>query len=158
MGLYNFKPRFVPFIKSGRKKHTIREERADGWVESPGNEMYLYTGLRTKKARRFAVVICAKVQSIRIAWVFNYGDRRNADELLTSLGKRKLEKLRRELITQKAVNANDPRVWIDGEELSRSEAEALARRDGFKDFNDMMLFWQVPKNKLPFEGHIIHWR
>lgn len=46
-------------------------------------------------------------------------------------------------------------VKINGETLDRSEREALARRDGFHDFSDMMAFWN---GRLPFTGHIIHWR
>jgi hypothetical protein len=46
------------------------------------------------------------------------------------------------------------RVLIDGVELDRPECEQLARRDGFKDFKDMMLFWN---GRRPFHGNIIHW-
>jgi hypothetical protein len=35
-----------------------------------------------------------------------------------------------------------------------SECEALARRDGFENFAEMMEFW---KDRLPFRGHIVHW-
>ncbi|MGH9746565.1 MAG: hypothetical protein ACRD59_10715 [Candidatus Acidiferrales bacterium] len=48
-----------------------------------------------------------------------------------------------------------PHIVIDGIELSGSEREALAVRDGFARFNDMLLFWQ---GRLPFKGHVIHWR
>jgi hypothetical protein len=51
---------------------------------------------------------------------------------------------------------SDPRaVSIDGVALDLSEREQLARRDGFKDFADMMQFWA---GRLPFRGHIIHWK
>jgi len=46
-------------------------------------------------------------------------------------------------------------IAIDGIELSRSEREALARRDGFQDFAEMMQFWE---GRLPFSGHVIHWK
>jgi hypothetical protein len=49
-------------------------------------------------------------------------------------------------------------VLIDGQELSADEREALARRDGFPNFEEMIWFWQQPKNRLPFRGHIIHWQ
>jgi len=49
----------------------------------------------------------------------------------------------------------DPFVSIDGVELGESEREALARRDGFDSFNEMLDFWA---GRLPFRGHIIHWR
>jgi hypothetical protein len=46
-------------------------------------------------------------------------------------------------------------VSIDGVELSASERDALAVRDGFTDFDEMLDFWA---GRLPFKGHIIHWR
>jgi hypothetical protein len=47
------------------------------------------------------------------------------------------------------------RLEIDGQFLNRSEKELLARRDGFANFAEMLEFW---KDRLPFRGHIIHWR
>jgi len=49
-------------------------------------------------------------------------------------------------------------VRIDGEYLADDECEALARRDGFDSFASMLEFWREPKNRLPFKGHILHWR
>jgi len=45
-------------------------------------------------------------------------------------------------------------VEIDGHRLDPSEMKALAKRDGFIDFTEMMAFWE---GRLPFYGHIIHW-
>jgi hypothetical protein len=64
MGLYNFQPRFVPFIKSGNKTHTIRAMRKH--PDEPGNQMYLYTGLRTKKAKLLIEATCVKTEIIEI--------------------------------------------------------------------------------------------
>lgn len=64
MGLYNFKPRFVPKIRSGKKRHTIRAKRVH--PDKPGNTMHLYVGLRTKKAKLIARVVCVKVEDIEI--------------------------------------------------------------------------------------------
>lgn len=128
MGLYNFQKRFVPFILSGEKTHTIRADRAN--PDKPGNKLYLYTGLRTKGAKRLAVVYCVKVEQIRI-W-------REPVELLEGCG-----------------DATPFAVSIDGVVLDYSEKEQLARRDGFSSFAEMMTFWD---GRLPFRGHIIHWR
>ena len=49
----------------------------------------------------------------------------------------------------------DPFVAIAGIELNESEREALAVRDGFASFDQMLEFWA---GRLPFRGHIIHWR
>lgn len=47
------------------------------------------------------------------------------------------------------------RIWINAEQLSQDEAEALAVADGFANYAEMLTFWD---GKLPFEGHVIHWR
>lgn len=124
MGLYNFQARFVPFIKAGTKKHTIRAKRAR--PDKPGNTLHLYQGLRTKKTKLILRAPCVKVEEITIV---KSGD----------------------LWPQYTVR-------IDGMMLDRSECEALARRDGFSNFQEMMKFWTEPSNRLPFEGHIIHWK
>ncbi len=64
MGLYNFQARFVPYIESGEKTHTIRAERKRGDV--PGKTMHLYTGLRQKGARLLYRATCVRVEFIRI--------------------------------------------------------------------------------------------
>jgi hypothetical protein len=119
MGLYNFQPRFVPFIIDGRKTHTIRAQRSN--PSKPGDMLHLYTGLRTKKAKLLMRVLCVKVEEISI-----YEDH---------LGVRC--------------------VKVGSDFLRSDEKEFLAQRDGFKDFNDMMGFWD---GRLPFVGHIIHWK
>ena len=53
------------------------------------------------------------------------------------------------------LDAAGPVIRIAGEALQSDEVEALARRDGFKDFAEMMDYWD---GKLPFTGHIIHWK
>lgn len=131
MGLYSFKKQFIPFILDGRKTHTIRANRKDGWVEKPGNTMHLYTGLRTKSSQLLMRVECAKVEGIAIA-------------MRPYTGKGVL-----------ARGCSFPEVFIDGNELSGDEKETLARRDGFRNFAEMMAFWE---GRLPFSGHIIHWK
>jgi hypothetical protein len=49
----------------------------------------------------------------------------------------------------------DPFIAIDGVELSESERNALAVRDGFESMDEMLNFWA---GRLPFHGHIIHWK
>jgi hypothetical protein len=48
-----------------------------------------------------------------------------------------------------------PAVWVGDVELDSEECEALARRDGFSSFTEMAKFWD---GRLPFAGHVIHWR
>lgn len=64
MGLYGFHKRFVPFIESGAKTHTIRKTRQS--IDKPGSTMHLYTGLRQKGAKLIARVPCVKVENILI--------------------------------------------------------------------------------------------
>jgi len=47
------------------------------------------------------------------------------------------------------------RLIVDGHLLDSDEEQALARRDGFKNFAEMIAFWN---GRLPFKGHIIHWK
>ena len=49
----------------------------------------------------------------------------------------------------------DPMIAIDGVELSESEREAFAIRDGFENADDFMNFWA---GRLPFKGQIVHWK
>jgi hypothetical protein len=46
-------------------------------------------------------------------------------------------------------------IVIDGNQLSDDECFVLATRDGFEDRCDMLKFWD---GRLPFEGHVIHWK
>lgn len=126
LGLYNFQRRFVPKILSGEKTHTIRAIRAH--PDKAGNVLHLYTGLRTKKAKLLMREPCVKVEEISILLApENFLD----DDIGCVF------------------------VKVDGVTLHRTECEALAVRDGFKDFDEMMEFWE---GRLPFRGHIIHWR
>ncbi|MFQ5647525.1 MAG: hypothetical protein ACE5GM_11395 [bacterium] len=49
--IFGFKKQCVPFIESGRKVSTIREDRKDGRVPRPGDTLRLYTGLRSKSCQ-----------------------------------------------------------------------------------------------------------
>lgn len=126
MGLYNFQPRFVPYIRAGTKKHTIRATRKH--QDRPGSKMYLYRGLRTKKAKLISIEECVRVEPIRIE--MQYPDAEVALSWETF-------------------------VYVNETKLSEDEVERLARADGFNDFAEMVSFWD---GRLPFEGHIFHWK
>jgi len=64
MGLYNFQPRFVPFILDHSKTHTIRSDRVHR--DNAGNIMHLFTGLRHPGARCLMRCPCVKVERIEI--------------------------------------------------------------------------------------------
>jgi len=128
MPLLNFKTRFVPFILTGAKTHTIRATRVR--PTKPGDVLHLYTGLRHKGARLLFRAVCTHVNDIQI--------RQTRSGCFASL--------------------KDVEISIDGEILDPSEMELLAQRDGFASLVEMMRFWQEPKNRLPFHGQIINWK
>lgn len=65
MALLGFKQQFVPKIKSGFKRHTIRATRARPF--KVGETLHLYTGLRQKGAQLIFRSTCTKIQTIEIA-------------------------------------------------------------------------------------------
>lgn len=67
MVAYNFQGRFVPAIRSGLKRHTIRAERGGRSRHArPGELVQLYQGLRTRSARLIAAPLCEGVWPVRL--------------------------------------------------------------------------------------------
>jgi len=64
MPAYSFKERFIPMIKSGDKKQTIRAKRKG--QAKPGDTLYLYYGMRTKWCTKIGEAICTDVKEIMI--------------------------------------------------------------------------------------------
>jgi hypothetical protein len=64
MPAYNFQPQFVEMILNGSKPHTIRMPRKN--PTEAGDWIYMYTGLRTKQAKKFAESIIVAVTPIII--------------------------------------------------------------------------------------------
>ncbi|HYE32892.1 MAG TPA: hypothetical protein VEH27_15805 [Methylomirabilota bacterium] len=64
--LLNFRPRFAELIQNGRKRQTIRAIRKDGKVPKVGETLYLWTGCRTKQARKLAEHKCLAVDKVEI--------------------------------------------------------------------------------------------
>jgi hypothetical protein len=126
MGLYNFQLRFVPHIRSGRKKHTIRGRRK--YPDSPGDIMHCFYGLRHPGATCVGRFPCVKREDIVVDTPYP-----DADVYLPW----------------------DVTVAIAGIGLGADEKERLAYADGFEDFAEMVSFWN---QRLPFEGHILHWK
>lgn len=127
MPAFSFKKQFVEPIRAGTKHHTIRAERRDGRVPAKaGDTLSLYCGMRTK-------------------WCFMITDNR--------VECTKVQPISIEIKTRPEYQLIY--VVVDGEVLDSSEAEQLAKCDGFPDFKTMMQFWE---GRLPFKGYIIHWR
>ena len=66
MPLLNFRPEFAALVESGVKRQTIRKRRKDGRDPQPFDRLYLYTGLRTKNARKLGEAWCRSVEPVRI--------------------------------------------------------------------------------------------
>jgi len=63
ISILSFQRQFSGLILDGSKPHTVRANAAR---IHPGDILHLYTGLRTKAARRFFVTYCVSVEPIRI--------------------------------------------------------------------------------------------
>lgn len=113
MGLYNFQKRFVPFILSGAKRHTIRATRRH--PDKVGNLAHLYTGLRTKKTQLLGRFPITRIEEIEISAGCDC-----------------------DVVECKA----SPRIFVAGVELDNDERENLARLDGFQNFSEMKAFWK----------------
>jgi len=131
MPALSFQQRFVRFVETGSKTHSIRAERKRPF--RAGDTCHLYTAMRTKQCRLLGRAPCVKVEEIRL-WRAG--------------------------------------LWINGEELSISEKDSLAWRDGFRHPNsagrleltgvggcfDLMLrFWAKAHGDIDFRGQLIHW-
>ena len=68
MVAYSFRPRFVEPIRTGFKRQTIRADRKRH--ACPGEELQLYTGMRTKHFRLIARATCESITPITLSFAF----------------------------------------------------------------------------------------
>lgn len=66
MVAYSFKGRFAEPILSGTKRQTIRADRKRH--ARPGEELQLYTGMRTRSCRLIGRAICLAVSPVRLGF------------------------------------------------------------------------------------------
>lgn len=66
MVAYCFRPRFVAPILAGTKRQTIRAHRRRH--ARPGEEVQLYTGMRTRACRLIGRAVCAAVEPVWLAF------------------------------------------------------------------------------------------
>jgi len=146
MGLYNFKPQFVPFIKEWSKRHTIRAERSK--QDLPGKVMHLFQGLRHPGAECLMRTRCVRRDFLVIT------------------------EQRRIRIGASVGLSDYPALYGEGQfhrtgfvDLDQDEENLLAWKDGFRPegstqenpgdaFRLMMQFWN---GRLPFQGQMYHW-
>lgn len=127
MPALNYKEYFVPLIESGAKRQTIRALRKDGRDPKPGDVLYHYTGMRTKRCRKLLEARCLSAEEIHI-----YGDRKNIYQICIELGNLGMAK------------------------LSASLVRELVTNDGFDDFMLFHNFFYY-KYGFPFYGLLIKW-
>lgn len=121
-----FSAQFADLVESGKKTQTIRAPRVR--PIHVGDRVYLWTGLRTTKARKLGEGIVERVELIRL-------DRRGS-----SVGAEYPHPLR------------GSGFWLTESALSR-----LAQADGFAGRAEL-LDWFDRAHGLPFTGDLIRWR
>lgn len=128
MPAINFKQQFVDKIKSGEKTCTIRPERKNRIVA--GQELYLYSGIRTKDYEIIKNVICKKITYISI-----YTDGLNINN---------------DTFTQRPDFGFVSHSKKDFKLLNK-----FARLDGFKSWDELINFFEKQYG-LPFHGVFIN--
>lgn len=63
-----FKQQFVAKVMTEEKPFTLRALRKDGHDARPGQVLYLFIGLRTKKCRKFGEKLCRFAVTINLSW------------------------------------------------------------------------------------------
>lgn len=151
MPLYNFKQRFVPYIMDGSKMHTIRAIRKN--PAKPGDMLYLYTGLRSKYAKRLITAQCTAVKTI---FVLQDGTMLLVDAIFNAIDCQ---------LFYESYLKNEVNETVTWKKLTEMQKNKLAWHDGFRPVHDallrtpidamMQLFKEM--HSLPFAGHIICW-
>lgn len=120
----NFVHEFAALVKSGEKNQTIRLRRKIPIM--PGDQLYLYEGLRTKRATKLGESPCISTTPIQIDSCF-----------APRLGLR-------------------ARILLDGRQLDREEELALILADGFRargDESAALRFFSWFRNRYGFSFH-----
>lgn len=120
----NFKKQFADDVEDGHKKQTIRQKARC----KRGDQLQLYTGMRTKSCRKLRDTVCTAVIPVKICDTEMFLD-----------GKRLL-----------AGNA--------ARDEYEDHDNDFARADGFSGFTEMADFFRAEYGELPFDGFVIRWR
>lgn len=141
MVAYSFKARFADPILHGLgvpagprrispKRQTVRAISKKRHAR-PGEIVQLYTGLRTKQAKKLGEAVCTRTASIRIQFEDSNGPFHDSIGIY---------------------------IYLDGDLLDEDATCTFARNDGFLSINDFMMFWENNHGiEKPFEGIIIYW-
>lgn len=135
MVAYGFKKQFVPKILTGAKGQTIRAPRANGHAR-PGQQLQLYTAMRTKHCRLILRTLCGDVGEVRLRWrpVVEFA----VDRLRLSA---------REM---------DAFAQADGfDDLREMEAFWVAEHPGHDVFDGALIKWFRPLGPVEMETEIV---
>lgn len=127
----NFKAQFAEDVECGTKRRSIRAPRKNGRNPKRGDELQLYTGMRTKNCRKLADAKCVRVRPVEI------------DYSGVAIEGRKLY-------------AGNAPAYAGGVDPDHYDSD-FARADGFSCFQDMRKFFEMEYG-LPFSGLLIEWR
>jgi len=132
MPALNYHARFAPLVESGEKLQTIRAMRKI--PIKPGDDLYHFTGMRTKACRRLGGSTCAEALQI--------------DIIRTPGGVR--------AVFLQMCNGGSQR------RIGNKEIEALAKADGFPDVDSFWTWFTgddpLPESHhVPFHGQLIKW-
>jgi len=152
MPAYSFQERFVPWVKDGSKRQTIRSRRKKGFAKK-GDTLYLYFAMRTKYCKKLKETTCKDARTIIITSSGIVLLSGRMDDVFVQIV---MDQLKR------GVNKN--RI---GPVLTTDEANQLAWDDGFRPDGStaknpkgcfaLMLRWWKQTHELPFVGDIIYW-
>ena len=126
--ILGFKKQFVTPIISGKKIHTIREDKNDRWKKN--NLIHFATGVRTKNYNHFRTGLCFSVQKIEIKYRLGF----NNEKLIPSV-----------FIDEKKI--------VEGLEIGYSDYPKLVElinNDGFELAKDFFNWFNKDfKGKIP---------
>lgn len=125
--ILGFNKQFVLKIRTGKKIHTIREDKNNRWKR--GIKIQMATGVRTKNYEQFCGTFsCEGIQTIEFKWKHINKGMGNEDWTV--------------------------RLFINGIDFT-NRAEEIALNDGFDNVADFFK-WKAWYRKN-FIGKIIHW-
>lgn len=105
--LFNFKARFVPMVRHGQKRQTVRANRKDNRRPVPGDTVKLYSGLRTSSCHLLLEARCSECLGIRMSLDDGFGEGAGGE------------------------------LFINGEPQGPTERAEFARADGFSSWAEM---------------------
>lgn len=132
MVAYSFHRRFVDMIRDRDKTHTLRNARRRH--ARVGEQLQLYTGMRTKSCMLIGTAACDRFRGIYLK--FSHYQSFDLFDVVET----------------------DPGCWRRvGRRRPIGDPDAFARSDGFIDIDDMGRWWFEVHGVTSWEGFLIGW-